>query len=164
MSWYLIHTKPRQEKCAFINLEQQGYKCYLPMLAIQRPGCGTTSIEEPLFPRYLFIQLEQGNYAKNWAPIRSTRGVSRLVSFGTVPAKVQDELIDLLLQQEILAKSTPTPMFEPGEIVRFTQGALDGLEGIYKMPQGEHRVMVLIELMNKPLIVRVSRSSLRKVS
>ena len=32
MHWYLIYTKPRQEKVALQNLEQQGYQCYLPLL------------------------------------------------------------------------------------------------------------------------------------
>lgn len=35
---------------------------------------------ESLFPGYLFIQLDQLN--DNWHPIRSTRGVNQLVTFG----------------------------------------------------------------------------------
>ncbi|MDP3335894.1 MAG: transcription termination/antitermination NusG family protein, partial [Rhodoferax sp.] len=30
MNWYLIHTKPRLEKCALENLQNQGYTCFLP--------------------------------------------------------------------------------------------------------------------------------------
>jgi transcriptional antiterminator RfaH len=30
MHWYLVHTKPIQEKCALDNLQRQGFKCYLP--------------------------------------------------------------------------------------------------------------------------------------
>lgn len=29
MHWYVIHTKPRQEQRALLNLAQRGYNCYL---------------------------------------------------------------------------------------------------------------------------------------
>ena len=56
--WYLLASKPREEKRARINLEQQGYTTYLPLVqrASRRGGKHSVRIE-PLFPRYLFIQL-----------------------------------------------------------------------------------------------------------
>jgi len=75
MNWYLIHTKPRQENAALLNLEQQGYECYLPILLAEKLRQGSLSvIEEPLFPRYLFIRLDPSGGSQSWAPIRSTRG------------------------------------------------------------------------------------------
>jgi len=83
MHWYLVHTKPRQEKFALQNLEQQGYQCYLPTLLTEILRQGSLTVKnEPLFPRYLFIRLGQGPATQSWAPIRSTKGVSRVVSFG----------------------------------------------------------------------------------
>ena len=40
MHWYAIHTKPRQEQRALLNLTQQGYGCYLPLLATERLRLG----------------------------------------------------------------------------------------------------------------------------
>ena len=34
MHWYVIHTKSQQEQRALLNLEQQGYECYLPLLSV----------------------------------------------------------------------------------------------------------------------------------
>ena len=97
MHWYLVHTKPRQEKCALENLHRQGYQCYLPTIPAEKLRQGLLTVaDEPLFPRYLFIRLGQGDTAKSWAPIRSTKGVSRLVSFGVEPAKVADNLVEAL--------------------------------------------------------------------
>lgn len=164
MHWYLIHTKPRQEKYALRNLEQQGYKCYLPILLSEKLRHGLLSIDdEPLFPRYLFIRLGRGDSAKSWAPIRSTKGVSRLVSFGGEPAKLDDDLIEHLWGQEAAVQSEPERLFRPGERVSMTEGAFTGIEGIYYMADGERRVMVLIELLSKSVIVRASPASLRKV-
>lgn len=165
MRWYLVHTKPQQESCALQNLQQQGYACYLPLLPVEKLRQGSLAIlTEPLFPRYLFIQLGQGNSARSWAPIRSTRGVNRLVSFGNEPAKIDDRLIDLLQQQETAFQARPEQLFKPGEKVQITEGAFAGIEGIYQMAEGERRVMVLIELLSKPVAMRISPASLRKVN
>lgn len=165
MRWYLVHTKPRQESCALQNLQQQGYACYLPLLPVEKLRQGSLAIlPEPLFPRYLFIQLGQGNSARSWAPIRSTRGVNRLVSFGNEPAKIDDGLIDLLQQQETAFQARPEQLFKPGEKVQITEEAFAGIEGIYQMAEGERRVMVLIELLSKPVAMRISPASLRKVN
>ena len=165
MHWHLVHTKPKQEKCALQNLQQQGYQCYLPIFPIEKLRQGVLSVaDEPLFPRYLFIRLGQGSSAKSWSPIRSTKGVNRLVSFGVELAKIDDSLINLIKAQEAAAQNEPERLFTPGERVRLTKGAFAGIEGIYQMDDGERRAMVLIELLCKPVAVCVSPAGLRKVS
>ena len=164
MHWYLVHTKPRQEKCALTNLEQQGYECYLPTVLSERLKQGALAVSaEPLFPRYLFIRLGHGDAAKSWAPIRSTRGVSKLVKFGLEPAKVDDGLIELLKSRESAASDQPERLFGAGDKVRLTTGPFAGIEGIYQMAEGERRVVVLIELMSKRVTMAVNPSALRKL-
>lgn len=165
MHWYLFHTKPRQEKCALDSLHRQGYQCDLPTFLSEKLRQGLLTVaDEPLLPRYLFIRLGQGDSAKSWAPIRSTKGVSRLVSFGIEPARVDDGLIELLRTQEASIHTEPERLFKPGERVRFTEAPFAGIEGIYQMADGERRVMVLIEILSKPVAVRVAPASLRKAS
>lgn len=165
MHWHLVHTKHRQEKCALQNLEQQGYQCYLPTLPSEKLRQGVLMVtDEPLFPRYLFIRLGQGDSAKSWAPIRSTKGVSRLVRFGAEPAMVDEGLIERLRAQEAALQGEPNRLFKPGERVRLTEGAFNGVEGVYQMADGDHRVMVLIELLSKQATICVAPASLRKVS
>ncbi len=53
---------------------------------------------------------------------------------------------------------------KPGERVRLTEAPFAGIEGIYQMADGERRVMVLIEILSKPVAVRVAPAGLRKVS
>jgi len=165
MHWHLIHTKPRQETCALQNLEQQGYTCYLPILVSEKLRQGRVQVESvPLFPRYLFIQLDQGLSAPSWAPIRSTRGVSRLVSFGNVPARIDATLVDTLRVREQSAVSNVRPLFAPGDRVTLTKGAFAGLDAVYQMSDGDSRVIVLLEILSKtvrlqalPADVRMSR-------
>ena len=165
MHWYLLHTKPRQEKSALDNLQRQGYECYLPMLSAERLRQRVLSvIDEPLFPRYLFIRLDTCLSAKGWGPIRSTKGVSRLVSFGNEPAKIDDRLVHLLLSQENARRTELRRLFTKGERVMIVDGAFAGLEAIFQMADGEGRVMLLIELISKLVQLRVAPASLRKLA
>jgi transcriptional antiterminator RfaH len=163
MHWYLIHTKPRQEKCALQNLEQQGYQCYMPLLPKEKLRQGAVALtDEPLFPRYLFINLAQDFMAKSWSPILSTKGVSRLVRFGTDPARVDDALIEHLRSHEVRVLDEPERLFKPGERVLLTEGPFAGIEGIYQMADGDQRVIILIQLMSQPVITKISPNTLRK--
>lgn len=164
MHWYLVHTKPRQEKCALENLERQGFECYLPTSSAERLRRGSVVLaEEPLFPRYLFIRLGQSESAQSWAPIRSTKGVSRIVCFGLEPAKVSERLVEELRSREAVLQSKPEKLFKPGDRVRLTEAPFAEVEGIFQMADGARRAMVLIELLSKQVRVQVTPASLRKI-
>ena len=165
MHWYVIHTKTRQEQRALLNLQQQGYECYLPVLTAEKL-CqrGMYVVEEPLFARYLFIRLDTSLSGKSWGSIRSTKGVSCLVTFGTEPAKIDERLIEILRAQKDVLCSQPQRLFTQGERVLVTDGPFTGIEAIYQMNDGENRAMVLIELLSKPTQLKISPASLRRIS
>jgi len=145
MHWYAIHSKPRQEERALENLQRQGFEAWLPLLTIEKVlRSKLVQVVEPMFSRYLFIRLDTEQ--TNWSPIRSTLGVSKLVSFGNRPAVVADELIEALRQ---MPEQAPQRLIQPGQQVKIVSGPLRGLEGIYQQADGELRAMVLIELLNK---------------
>ncbi len=165
MHWYVVYTKPRQEQRALLNLEQQGYECFLPMINIEKLRRAKLSlVEEPLFPRYLFIRLDVSQSGKSWGPIRSSQGVSHLVRFGTEHAKVDERLIQILQTQKEALNNQPQRLHEPGERLLVTEGPFAGLEAIYQMSDGENRAMVLIELLSRPAQLLISLTSLRKTS
>ena len=164
MSWYLIHTKPRLEQCALENLQNQGYECFLPIIRVEKLRRGKlVEVDEPLFPRYFFIKLDTGKHAQSWHPIRSTKGVSRLVSFGQEPAKVSDDLV-ALIHEQCSTNAVQQRHFTPGETVQITDGAFVGLEAIYQMSDGEQRVMVLLNIMSKPVQLSLEPTEVRKIS
>lgn len=141
--WYLIQTKPRQEARAEENLQRQNFECYRPRRQ--------TSTEEALFPGYLFIRLDR--QLDNWYPIRSTRGVARVVAFGGEPTPVRDELIAQLRQR--LAALPDRPGFEPGERVQIKAGGFQELEAIFVSTDGEQRSVILLNLLHREQKVRV---------
>ena len=161
-AWYLVHTKPRQEDIALTNLERQGYPCYLPRLQVEKVRRGKAQmVREAMFPRYLFVQLETGNQAKSWSPIRSTLGVSKLVYFGSQPAKVDPQLIDLLQsREEALPAET---IFQPGDAVVITAGPFAGIEAVYQTSDPERRSMILLEILSKRVTMHIDAGQLRKI-
>jgi len=161
LSWYLVHTKPRQEEIALANLERQGYECYLPQMRIERIRRRKAEVAtEPMFPRYLFIRLDSSDQGKSWSPIRSTMGVSQLVHFGARAARVDDTLVDLLRQRE---RALPTEaMFHSGDSVVITDGPFAGIEAIYQTADAERRAFILLEILSKPVSMHIDAGRLRK--
>jgi transcriptional antiterminator RfaH len=160
MQWFVIHTKPRQEQRALENLARQGYSVWLPTMEVERVRRGKLGlVQEPMFSRYLFIQLDKTQ--SNWSPIRSTLGVNKLVCFGNVPAVVPDTLIETLRRAEGRQREW---LLQAGDAVRFISGPLQGMEGILQQRDGELRAMVLIELISQPQRVIAPLAELRPVS
>ena len=145
--WYLIYSKPRQEKSAVENLLRQNYEVYFPQIRVWRTRRGSRQlIVEPLFPRYLFIHLD--SHSDNWSPIRSTLGVSSLVRFGAEPARVPDELVDYLRSRHNAEglHEWAQPALAVGERARVVGGPLAGYEGILIAKSSRERVVLLMDL------------------
>jgi transcriptional antiterminator RfaH len=142
--WYVVHAKPREERRAVEHLQRQDFECYLPERRAQKTRQGRIVVtSEPLFPRYLFIRLDQCH--SNWLPIRSTRGVSRLLQFGERFPWVADTSVEAM---RALETAVPTQaLFDPGERLLVTNGAFRGLEAVYLEPDGDARVIALMTLL-----------------
>lgn len=142
--WYLVQCKPRQDERAEENLARQGYECARPTCRRERLHHGQLQhLEESLFPGYLFIHMPPG---ANWAPLRSTRGVARVVAFGGRPLAVSHELI---LNLKSRAESCLISAFSPGEKITILDQSFAGIESIFMTMDGEERVILLINLMNR---------------
>ncbi|MFJ4145497.1 transcription/translation regulatory transformer protein RfaH [Pseudomonas sp. NPDC089734] len=150
--WYLIQTKPRQEARAQEHLQRQHFECYRPLATEKRTNKG----EEELFPGYLFIRMNQVH--DNWYPIRSTRGVARIVTFGGHPIPVQDHLIEQIRQR--LLAPRPKAVFTQGEHVRVTAGGFCDVEAIFLTVDGNERAVILLNLLQRQQKVVLPLSSL----
>ena len=163
-SWYLVHTKARQEETALTNLERQKYRCYMPMLHFEKIRRGKSVIvEEPMFPSYVFVQLDNSGNGQSWTPIRSTLGVRELVRFGGQSPRVDPDLIVALLEREHMQQANPQALFAAGDKVVVMEGAFAGMEAIYQTADAERRSMILLNMLNKPVQMRIEPSLLRKV-
>ncbi len=157
--WYVIQCKPRQDARALENLVRQGFECYLPTLSAEKLRHGRkVAAEEPLFPGYLFIHLDVSG--ENWAPIRSTRGVSQMVRVRDQPLPVGNEIVELIRQR--LATQQPQLCLQSGERVLITDGCFSQLEAIFIATDGEHRVTLLLNILQQEQRLSFPLASVRK--
>jgi transcriptional antiterminator RfaH len=146
--WQVVHTKPRAEARALENLERQGFEVFLPMITLQKVRrAKLASITEPMFSRYLFLRTTA--VMEDLSVVRSTLGVSQLVRFGTVPAKVPHAWVAAMRVQP----SVQETLLKHGDKVILADGMLKGLEAVFMHSDGEMRAMVLIDLLSRPHLI-----------
>jgi transcriptional antiterminator RfaH len=139
-NWYLIKTKPRQEKKAKQNLENQGYVAFFPIAEINERLV-------ILFPGYLFVRLNEKT--QNFSPINSTKGVSYFVKFGLNFAKVPSSVIEFIkTNQHISAdKLKNLDKLKPGDKVQISDGVFKNWVAIFKCYKPDERVILLMNLL-----------------
>jgi transcriptional antiterminator RfaH len=161
LRWYLIQCKPREEARALENLERQEFVCYRPVRAVERYRDGRTrASDEPLFPGYLFIRLDR--VTDNWYAINSTRGVHQIVRFGEYPLPVPDDLIEGIRARQA-ASLAREPYLKPGDRVRIEAGAFAQTEAIFLVDDGNHRVVLLLNILQTEQRLSFPLASVRKV-
>lgn len=156
--WYLVQCKPRESFRAEMHLKNQNYTCFHPTYPIKRKIAGTTQVVvAPLFPNYLFILL---NDTDNWSAIRSTRGISKIVRFNGIPAKLEHHLIEQLQRHcARLNGATSEPIYKIGDRVIVTDGCFKELDAIVTATNGDERVTLLLNLFNRPQQVELPVSA-----
>ena len=164
-SWYLIYSKPKEEKLAKEHLERQGYETYLPLVLgrIKKRGRTQRSVQ-PMFPRYLFIYLS--DQTDDWGPIRSTIGVSNLVKFGMTPAKVPENLIIRLKENEIGDgyHDLPSKRLKKGDEILIVEGPFEGYEATLFSQNAEDRVVVLLKIAEQHIKIQLNQSLIEKIT
>ena len=160
-NWYLLSCKPHKDEVAEQQLINQDYEIYRPLAQRLRKRRGKmVKVVESLFPRYMFICLDR--LADNWAPIRSTIGVNKIIAFGDEPAVVDHNLIAALRAEESVLgeKAIDLDRFHRDDNVIITDGPFKGLNGRFLSYDGEERAMVLLEIMHTPTKLAISPASL----
>ncbi len=152
--WYLVRTKPRQERRALENIENQAFNVYCPWYIRKsiRP--------EPLFPGYLFLRARDPSSAF-YSKVSSTRGILNFVRFGKMLATVPDSVIESLkLQEEALADDWKC---KPGQLVELCEGPFRDLQGVYLCEKGIDRCVILLNVINRQQKVVVDCSHIRAI-
>ncbi|ACR67403.1 transcription/translation regulatory transformer protein RfaH [Edwardsiella ictaluri] len=160
-SWYLLYCKRGQLTRAREHLTRQEIPCVIPMITLEKVVRGKrTQVQEPMFPNYMFIELDPERI--HTTTVQSTRGVSHFIRFGKLPAIVPFSIVKPLMMTPALTAIAPqTPI--PGDRVRITQGAFNGIEAIYRESDGEKRAILLLSLLNQEVSHTLSNSAFEKI-
>jgi transcription antitermination factor NusG len=136
-----VQTEVQRERTAVEHLTRAGFVTYLPRIKIKKSGIERTP---PLFPAYVFVQIERHWHDARWSP-----GVVRLLMDGDQPAKLQDRVMEEIRSREVggYVKLKPTPKARKGQRVRINGGRFDGHIGLYEGQTAHERQRVLLEIL-----------------
>ena len=150
--WYVVHTLPQSEARALWHLENQGFRCFLPRFRKLRRHARKSELAlAPLFPRYLFSELELS--ATAWRAINGTRGVVGLLANGPCPTPVPQGVVEALFVQCDQDGAVPLSaigLFTERTKIRITRGPFRGQVGEIAEISARNRVLVLLNFLGVP--------------
>lgn len=164
--WYVIRTGAKQEGRAIDNLSAWGVETFLPKIRCRRLNNFTgraTFVRGPMFPHYAFARFDA---TKLLHQVSYTRGVQSVLSFGGVPARVDDSIIGLIKSQigddgfvQIGDK------LKIGDRVRITDGPLRDFVGVFDhRTNNTHRVAILLTAVSCQACVVIESTSIEKIN
>lgn len=164
--WYVIYTHPKQEERASDNLRSWGVETLNAKLRTRRFNefTGAPSyLSKPLFPRYVFAKF---NAQKQLGKICFTRGVNNVVSFGGLPASVDDSIIQVVndrIDKNGYVKDGEE--LKRGDKVIVEAGPLRDLVGVFEQElKDSERISILLTTISYQGRLVVSKDSLKKIN
>ncbi|MEM8971470.1 MAG: transcriptional activator RfaH [Pseudomonadota bacterium] len=156
--WYVVNTLPHQETRADQNLRRQEFTTLLPVTKrTRRHARKMDTVLSPLFPGYLFVQLDLKRQA--WSSINGTFGVKRLLSNGLVPTEISSDFVAALREtiDENGIAAVPAPELQPGQQVRIASGPFaDCIAAVMHLSPGE-RVKLLLDVLGGSVQATIPR-------
>ena len=166
LCWYVVHTHPKQEERTSSNLLTLQMETLAPKLRVKKYNQYTGQLirtVKPLFPGYIFARFK---FNEAYHRIRFTRGVHSLVLFSNTPARVDDDIIELI-QSRVGNDGFVKTMEElkPGDEVVIKDGRFKNLCGVFERDMADaDRVRVLLNTVSFQAHVVVNRALVSKVS
>ena len=158
--WYLAQCKPNATHIAVRNLENQGFVSFLPLQeGTKRKGKGFQHQIFPLFPGYLFVQLDAAEGP--WRKINSTRGIARLVRLGDKPSVVPDAIIaGLMARCDEVGIIQDAGALAVGDRAEVTQGPFSGFVATIADVEANARIYILLDIMGQSTKVSIDATAL----
>ena len=140
MRWYVVHAYSGYEKKVALaiqdrvqmhNLGDRFGEILVPTEEVVEMKSGQKRTSERMFfPGYVLVQMKLDD--DSWHLVKETPRVMGFIGGkADKPAPITDKEADLILQRVQDSEETPRPktMFEPGEMVRVTDGPFNDFNG-----------------------------------
>ena len=158
MRWYVVHAYSGQEKsiqqALLERIRRSGMQdkfgqVLVPTEEVVEMKSGQKAISERrFFPGYILVQMDMTD--ETWHLVKSTPKVTGFIGGSAMrPTPISDKEVENILHQvqEGVEKPKPKVLFEPGEMVRVTDGPFNDFNGVVEEVNYEKsrlRVAVLI--------------------
>jgi transcription termination/antitermination protein NusG len=150
-TWWVVHTKSRNEKALAWDMVRKDISYFLPMRwKTSRTSDRTIRSLVPLFTGYLFFC---GDEDQRLTVLQTNRAAS------LISVKDQEKLVDELSQIELALRSgaalQPDNFIKEGQICKVVGGPLAGLKGIVTRAGGNLRLLLQVEMLGQATSVEI---------
>ena len=130
MPWYVLYTKPRQEKKVTDSLNAIGIEAYCPMVTVVKQWSDRKKkVQIPLINSYVFVNIEEHQREV----VFKVSGIVRYLFWLGKPAVVRAIEIEALQQSlEGNVASFEVSAIQKDTIYKIPEGHFQGFEGIVK--------------------------------
>ena len=144
MPWYVLYTKPRQEKKVTEALLKTGINAYCPLVTMVKQWSDRKKkVQEPLLKSYVFVNVEEGKREE----VFQVNGIVRYLFWLGKPAVVRDEEIQALEKAlEGVTTSFEVLPLKKEEKIKISEGPFKGFEGIVKHINKSNIQLMLVDL------------------
>lgn len=150
--WWVVHTRPRQEKALARRLHHLAVPHYVPQIELtSRSPAGRRRISYvPLFPGYAFL------YVNDEERIRSFNS-NAIVRFLEVPdgEQLRFDLQQIKRLTEMGRPLTAETRLPPGSTVRITRGPFENFEGCILDYRAGRRLLVMVNYLQQGVSVEL---------
>lgn len=174
LRWYIVHAYSNfehrvksglEERIERMGLQDKFGDILVPTEEVveMREGSKRRS-ERKFFPGYVLVQMEMND--ETWHLVK---GVPKVLGFiggsSDKPAPITEKEADHILQrvQEGVDKPRPKVLFEPGEVVRVTDGPFNDFSGVVEQVNYEkNRIQVGVQILGRSTPVELDFGQVEK--
>ena len=174
LRWYVVHAYSNfehkvksslQERIKLHGLEDKFGELMVPTEEVveMREGQKRRS-DRKFFPGYVLVQMEMNE--DTWHLVKSVPKVLGFIGGSSDrPAPISDAEADTILQrvQEGVDKPRPKVLFEPGEVVRVTDGPFNDFSGVVeKVNYEKSKLRVAVQILGRSTPVELDFGQVEK--
>lgn len=154
--WFVIYTRPNSERKVNSLMVERGITSFLPMYSVRRRWSDRIKqLMVPLFPNYLFVKCTEHEVIS----LSRIRGIVRFLTTEGRPVTVQESVINTLQKviqhQPDICVLEGCQEFKKGTEIQIDKGVLAGARGIVVNSDGNTKLMVELECLNRVVSVRI---------
>ncbi len=144
MPWYVLYTKPRQEKKVADNLNSIGIEVYCPLVTQMKQWSDRKKkVQVPLITSYVFVNIEEHQREA----VFKVSGIVRYLFWLGKPAVVRAVEIEALQQSlEGIVTSFEVSALQKDTIYKIPDGPFQGFEGIVNKINATSIQLLLVDL------------------
>ncbi len=173
--WYIVHAYSNfehkvksslEERIKLAGLEDRFGEILVPTEEVveMREGQKRRS-ERKFFPGYVLVNMEMDD--ETWHLVKDVPKVLGFIGGSSDrPAPISDKEADAILQRvkEGVDKPRPKVLFEPGEVVRVTDGPFNDFNGVVEQVNyDKNRLRVAVQILGRSTPVELDFGQVEKV-